>query len=312
MNTTSDSLRVRHPIGVVAERTGLSPELIRVWERRYGVVEPTRDESGQRFYSDAEVERLLLLRQATQGGRGISQVAGLTTEQLATLVRDDNRARAGRDAGRTMEEDVELEASLRYARELDGEKLERQLKRRVAVMGLSRFVEGPVSTLLRKVGDEWHAGRLTPAQEHLATAVVQRVLIGTLASISPAEGAPVFLIGGLPGDRHEVGGLLAASIAAVEGWRVVYLGPDLPPGEIADAARASGAQMVGLSALYVSDIARTVRDLGALRELLPASVPLLVGGAAAPSIVEAVGHPGIQSVPSLETLGNTLRVWAGR
>jgi MerR family transcriptional regulator, light-induced transcriptional regulator len=297
---------------VVAERTGLTPELIRVWERRYGVVEPTRDESGQRFYSNAEIERLLLLRQATQGGRGIGQVAGLATEELAALVRDDHSARAGRVTERTGESDLDLDAALLHARRLDSEGLERLLKRRVAIVGLSSFVEGTVSTFLRRIGDEWHAGRMSPAQEHLATAVVQRVLIGTLASFTPVEGAPVFLVAGLPGDRHEVGGLLAASIAAAEGWRVVYLGPDLPAEEIADAAQASGARMVGLSVLYVGDAERMVRDLGELRELLPASVPLLVGGAAAPSLVEAAGHPGIQIVASLEALGSSLRAWAGR
>ena len=64
-----------HPIGVVAERTGLSLDVLRVWERRYGVVQPTRDEGGRRLYSDADIERLRLLAEATSGGRAIRQVA---------------------------------------------------------------------------------------------------------------------------------------------------------------------------------------------------------------------------------------------
>src|SRR5687768_12427129 len=76
----------RHPIGVVADRTGLSPDVLRVWERRYGVVEPQRSAGGQRLYSDADVERLVLLHRATRGGHGISHVASLSRAKLEDLV----------------------------------------------------------------------------------------------------------------------------------------------------------------------------------------------------------------------------------
>src|SRR6202035_4511197 len=85
----------RHPIGVVAERTGLTPDVLRVWERRYRAVEPTRTEGGQRLYSDADIERLRLMYLATGAGRGISQVARLDTEELTRLVREDAEARRG-------------------------------------------------------------------------------------------------------------------------------------------------------------------------------------------------------------------------
>src|SRR5918992_6378453 len=83
----------RHPIGVVSERTGLSPDLLRVWERRYRAVEPSRATDGQRLYSDSDVERLRLLRLATLAGRSIRQVAQLATEELTQLVREDEAAR---------------------------------------------------------------------------------------------------------------------------------------------------------------------------------------------------------------------------
>src|SRR5215213_3572133 len=84
--TRSTSNAPRHPIGVVARRTGLKPDLIRAWERRYGAVEPGRTETRRRFYSDADIERLLLLRRVVNTGRGISQVAGLPNEELEALV----------------------------------------------------------------------------------------------------------------------------------------------------------------------------------------------------------------------------------
>ncbi|HEY0554697.1 MAG TPA: MerR family transcriptional regulator, partial [Thermoanaerobaculia bacterium] len=82
----SSSQPLRHPIGVVARRTGLKPDLIRAWERRYGAVEPGRSETRRRFYSDADVERLLLLRRVVNTGRGISQVAGLSNAELEALI----------------------------------------------------------------------------------------------------------------------------------------------------------------------------------------------------------------------------------
>src|SRR5580704_1762484 len=82
-----------HPIGVAAERTGISPHVLRVWERRYRAIEPTRTDGGRRLYSDDDIERLRLMALATAAGRGISRVAKLPTKELTRLVRDDEEAR---------------------------------------------------------------------------------------------------------------------------------------------------------------------------------------------------------------------------
>ena len=83
----------RHPIAVVTERTGLSQDVLRIWERRYRAVVPTRGPGGQRLYSDADIERLTLLHDATRAGRGISRVANLADDALAALVDEDVAAR---------------------------------------------------------------------------------------------------------------------------------------------------------------------------------------------------------------------------
>ena len=83
-----------HPIQVVAQRTGLSPDVLRIWERRYAVVKPSRSATGRRLYSDRDVEHLLLLRRATLAGRSISQVADLDSEELRGLVEADEVAAA--------------------------------------------------------------------------------------------------------------------------------------------------------------------------------------------------------------------------
>src|SRR6478672_11751863 len=85
----SSSSTPRHPIGVVSRRTGLKQDLIRAWERRYCAVEPGRSETRRRFYSDDDIERLLLLRRVVSAGRAISQVAGLANEELQALIESE-------------------------------------------------------------------------------------------------------------------------------------------------------------------------------------------------------------------------------
>jgi MerR family transcriptional regulator, light-induced transcriptional regulator len=300
-----------HPIGVVAERTGLSAEVLRVWERRYGAVRPDRDAAGQRLYTDADVERLQLLRRATQGGRAIGSVASLPGEELQRLVREDDRARArvaGADPAPARAV-VDVEEAIGLVRDLDAQALELTLTRAATVLGAPHFVESVVAPFMRRIGDEWHAGRLSPAHEHLATAAVQRVLARLLGTLADAGGAPAFVVATLAGERHEVGALLAAAVAAAVGWRVVYLGADLPARDIATAAILTNARAVGLSVVYAADPAPLAEEVRAIRRLLPASVPLVAGGAGAAAVQAAAGDLDVLWLGELEALRATLGRW---
>lgn len=300
-----------HPIGVASERTGLSPDLLRVWERRYRAVEPSRAKDGQRLYSDGDVERLRLLRLATLAGRSIRQVARLATEELTRLVREDEAARhlvarrEERAAPASAAEDVKR--ALELARGVDAPALESLLRRTAAAFGVPMFLDSVVAPLLRRMGDEWKAGRLTVAQEHLATAIIQRVLEGTIHFLVAPHAAPNLLVATLSGEQHKMGALLAATAAAAEGWRVTYLGPDLPPGEIASAAIAASARVVGVSVVHVSERERVLSELRTVRTRLPASVPLLAGGAGAVALARELDGSGIHVVGDLSELRAALR-----
>lgn len=300
-----------HPIGVVAERTGLTQEVLRVWERRYSVVKPARDEAGQRVYTDADVERLRLLRRATQGGRSISSVAGLSTGELARLVREDDAARAEEVAASTPAADVE--AWLRHVRALDAVTLEGMLRRASARLGLAAFLEEVAAPFLRRVGDEWHAGRLTPAHEHLATSVVQRVVLGMVSGLVPEEDAAVLVVCTPAGDRHEMGVMLAAATAAAEGWRVVYLGADLPARDVVTAALTSDASAVAVSVVYVESAEAVAAELNRIRAGLPLSVPMLVGGPGSEAVLAAASTGEFVHVARLAGMQAALRrIWQGR
>jgi DNA-binding transcriptional MerR regulator/methylmalonyl-CoA mutase cobalamin-binding subunit len=301
----------RHPIGVVAERTGLSPDVLRVWERRYRAVEPSRSLDGQRAYSDADVERLRLLRLATLAGRSIGQVARLETEELAQLVRDDEAAR--QEISRRTERAVlvstgeDVEHALHLARAVDAPELESFLRRTFAALGVPIFLDGLAAPLLRRMGEEWEAGRLTPAQEHVATAIIQRVLEGVIQFLVAPHDAPNLLLATPVGEQHKMGSALAAAAAAAEGWRVTSLGPELPAGEIAVAALAVKARVVGVSIIYPSQRDRVLAELRTLRSRLPASVPLVAGGAGAVALAPELRGAGIHVVRDLSEFRAALR-----
>lgn len=301
----------RHPIGVVAERTGLSPDVLRVWERRYRAVEPSRSLDGQRTYSDADVERLRLLRLATMAGRTISQVARLNTEELARLVREDEAARqqADRQTGSALLASVreDVERALELARAVDASRLESFLRRAAAASGMPVFLDGLAAPLLRRMGEEWEAGRLTPAQERVATAIIQRVLEGAIQFLVAPSDAPNLLLATPAGEHHVMGSVLAATAAAAEGWRVTYLGPDLPAGEVAAAAVAVEARAVGVSIVYPRDRDHVLGELRALRSRLPASVPLIAGGVGAGVLVTELRGAGIQVVQDFSQFRAALR-----
>ena len=309
MNAREEFNTPRHPIGVVADRTRLSQDVLRVWERRYNVVEPGRSSSGQRLYSDADIERLRLLSQATGMGRSIGQVAALPTVDLARIVREDEEAR-GADSARPQSQDIAMELvepALARTVALDSLGLHALLWRSILALGLPTFLDAVAAPLLVRVGDEWHAGRLNPAQEHLASAVIQRVIAGAMQTLAVSPGAPNLLLATPTGERHEIGAVLAAAAATAEGWRVTFLGADLPAADIADAAIRSGANAVGLSIVFVPDPGRVAAEITLLRDALPVSIPLLIGGGASALLPPELERDGVRFLRTLGELRAVLR-----
>ena len=308
----ADSALPRHPIAVVAERTGLSQDVLRVWERRYAAVTPTRDAAGQRLYSDADVARLALLRDAVRGGRGISHVAPLPTSALELLVEEDRSARRTASDPRTAGDaspvdDALVGDALQLALALDGQRLHELLRRGSARLGVAGFLEKLAAPLLRRVGDEWHAGRMSPAQEHLVSSAVHDIAAATLRAFAPPFGAPRVVVATPAGDRHVIGATLVGAAAAVEGWNVIYLGADLPAAEIASAARAAGARLVALSIVYLDSRARVVDEVEELLAVLPAGVALLAGGTGAATLARELGRLGVRVESTIDGLVAELR-----
>ena len=313
--TTEDQARQRHPIGVVVERTGLSQDVLRVWERRYRAVEPSRGEGGHRLYSDDDIARLRLLHAATAAGRSIGQVAPLSTEELSRMAQEDAAARLDpvRSAARRREiprhapaADVVDQALASTAR-LDAVELEHVLRRAVAQFGVTAFIEDVASPLLRRIGEDWHAGRSTIAHEHLASSTVHDIVVESMRSMARRSASATVLVATPGGERHAIGAALVGAAAAADGWRVLYLGADVPARDIAAAAIATRAAVVAVSVTYVHDRARTLDEIRFLRDLLPSTVVLIIGGAGAAGIALDVAGAGVRVGATLADLRDTLR-----
>jgi DNA-binding transcriptional MerR regulator/methylmalonyl-CoA mutase cobalamin-binding subunit len=275
-----------HPIQVVARRTGLTPDVIRVWERRYGAVEPRRTETNRRLYSDEDVERLRLLRLATLGGRRIGDVASLGASELAELVEADRAAEAGRapgPAGADAPAADHVGASIEAIERLDDDALEDALARARVSLAVPVLLEHVLMPILATIGERWREGKLRVSHEHMASAIVRSFLTALRTGHRPPRDAPELIVATPAGQQHEMGALAAAAAAALDGWHVTYLGPDLPAEEIAAAVEMRGARAVALSIIYPSDDPRLGAELRSLRRLVGADVALLVGGAAAGS-----------------------------
>jgi methanogenic corrinoid protein MtbC1 len=306
-----DSSTARHPIRVVAVRTGLKPHVLRAWERRYAVVEPTRNAGGQRLYSDADVERLALMHRAIIAGRSISQVAGLSTAQLLALVAEDEvgHAREQRLRAAASEEATvaaHLEAVWTAVAGLAPARLEAALRHAFFVLGGPRLIERVLAPLLERVGREWEAGRLTPAHEHAASVVVRRLLELMVADMAPAPNAPAAVVAAPAGERHELGALLVAATAASAGWRVVYLGPDLPSNDIVRAARESDARLVAVSVVHIRNLPRVAQEISRAAATLRGTARVVIGGRAVRHLTPFLARGGGEIVTDLRAFRERL------
>ena len=244
------------------------------------MVEPGRSDGRQRLYSDEDVERLRLLRLAVDGGRRISDVAGLGREELAALALGDQ---VGSVAARDLPvlDPVALVECLDAIEQLDAARLEDTLNRQLLAAGSLNLIEGLVAPLMVEIGERWHDGRLRASHEHLATEVLRGLVARILSRSRPQSPRGTVVIATTPGQRHEVGGLLAAAAAVQEGWRTVYLGADLPTDDIIEAARQVEAGAVALSFAFRADDSDDLDQIRRVADALAPDVQLVVGGSAA-------------------------------
>ncbi len=268
-----------YSIRELTRMTGLSADVLRVWERRYGFPAPERDDSGARIYSPTEVERLSLLRRAMQRGHRIGALIPQSNEELKSLV--DRRGPAAVSGGGD-------ESAVRRIMEAlcadDDRTLVWELRYAALNLGIRGFVKDIAAPLVTQVGDAWEQGRIQIRHEHLLSDVLTTQLRVMWASQLDAGPTERVLLATLTSEMHALGLEMVGTYLASLGITPRSMGPNCPPEEIADAAEALDVDGIALSVSRGADPIATQLNLNMLGARLGAAYPIAVGGAQAPSL----------------------------
>jgi DNA-binding transcriptional MerR regulator/methylmalonyl-CoA mutase cobalamin-binding subunit len=307
METQTTGTPGKYPIRVVSRLTGIPIDTLRAWERRYGAVEPARDDRG-RLYDDVALQKLKLLRRLVERGHAIGRIARMEEPELSRLLE------AGLDqADRQGQADaVDLRGLLDALDRYDLPAVERKLGKLAAVLSSRELVHEVVLPFMREVGEGWHGGRYTVAQEHMATAAI-RNLLGALIRVQlPRDGRAGLVFATLPGERHELGIAAAAMLAAAGGLGVVYLGADLPIADVAEAVLRTGSRGVVLAVTGSESRTASVEGLRQLSQAVPRGVEVYVGGPVVREWGDELRHAGATPLRDFDALEQAYRALGAR
>ena len=293
---------IQHTIKVAARKSGLTPHVIRVWERRYDAVSPDRTDTNRRRYSDAEIERLTLLRTATHAGHSISTVAKLPVEKLRQIVAEVPTATASTSTRAGAGAELAIAAAVLATEQLNAAELEEILGRSAVAYGQHGLLEKVVGPLAIKIGELWQEGVITAAHEHFASSMIRNFLFRNSKPFAQNGHAPTLIVGTPAGQLHELGAVMVAAAANDLGWRIVYLGASLPAAEIAGAAIQNKARAVALSIVFPGDDPNLPAELENLRKHLPEEIKIIAGGRAAGSYAATLKSIGAAHSPELREL----------
>jgi MerR family transcriptional regulator, light-induced transcriptional regulator len=250
-------------IGELSRRSGVSPELLRAWERRYGLLQPTRSAGGLRLYSPDDLARVQAMQQHLADGYAAAEAAALATQ---TTRRRDNEIA-------TPSAKDELAAALASFDDGGAHAVFDALLARLSIDTLLRDVIVPY---LHELGERWERGEVSIAQEHFASTLLRGRLLGLARNWGRGIG-PVAVLACAPGEQHDLG-LLAFGLALrARGWRIVYLGTDTPITSVADAAQSCSPAAVVVSAVDPRVFRRHAEEL----QQLALDTRLCLGGAGA-------------------------------
>lgn len=288
------------PLRTVSRLTGLSPDVIRAWERRYAVVQPVRGPRGARLYGAADVQRLRLLRHAVTTGRAIGDVARLAPRELEALGALPAAVTPAAEVGPAGAPVVAR--ALAALQRFDAPALDRVLGDALLALGSRALIAQVVEPLLGEVGERWSDGRLSVADEHLLSGVLRGLLAGLLRGRAGSAG-PTVLLATPAGERHELGLLLAGLVVADAGVGLCYLGPDLPAADIATAAQRAGVAVVGLGLVNGANARAAAAEVRRIERALPAATEVWLGGRGAAGVAARLGATRaivLDQVPALD------------
>lgn len=306
-NTTNDD----HPIQVVSRRTGLTADVIRVWERRYSVVNPKRAGNRRRLYSDEDVEKLSLLRRATSAGRRIGDVAALSVQELRDLVDTDESA-AARIPVAKIEQRPSTGSVMEYfddcldaIQRLDSQDIYRSLNDASKSLGIIFLLEDLLRPLVSHIQDECRRGALRDTH-YAITIYTIRGFLSSLVMNEPYVQSEYKLICASPaGQVSDIAALRLAAASKSNGWQAIFLGMYGSVNEIIYAQRKSNAQLVAIGITRPADDPLLPNQLRRLRNELDASIEIAVTGSGAAAyfdVLQEIQANFIQTISELYLL----------
>lgn len=285
-------------IGAVERDTGLSKDVLRMWERRYAFPQPLRDRHGERIYPPDQVAKLRTVKRLMDRGFRPGKVIAMGQDDLNALAASATQ----RDG-----HDDEIEGILDLIRAHQLPELRQRLGQMLMRQGLQRFVTDTVGPLTVAVGDAWVRGEFAVFEEHLYTEQIQGVLRNAIASAQVQSKAPRILLTTFPSEQHRLGMLMVESLLVVEGATCIPLGTETPAVEI---ARAVGAHRVNVAALSFSAAFPERQASAGLRELramLPRDVEIWAGGSCIRRLRRSID--GVVLVRTLDQLPRLVTEW---
>jgi MerR family transcriptional regulator, light-induced transcriptional regulator len=251
----------------VVQRTGVPADTFRAWERRYSVPRPTRTAGNQRLYSERDVAVVGWLRDRTKEGLTISQAVALLRLDEDSGSNDDRftRQTSGGDGVRLgpIRERV-VEALTAF----DGGAAERVIEEAMVLAGVDDVCRHVIEAGLVEIGERWQRGELGVGVEHFASCFALRKAAALFNLSQPESGRGPIVAACVEGELNEVGLLLRSLFLSRHGFRIVYLGADLPCADLVGVVREVGSPVVLLLATtepLVERLAATVRALGEVR-----------------------------------------------
>jgi DNA-binding transcriptional MerR regulator/methylmalonyl-CoA mutase cobalamin-binding subunit len=288
-------------IGAVERETGLSKDVLRMWERRYGFPDPVRDENAERLYPPDQVAKLRTIKRLMDTGMRPGKLMRQTLVELNTLA--DARAGPRREgAAPALERDVIALVKAHHA-----PALQHALANLLMRQGLQRFVLDTLVPLNRAVGETWMRGDLQVFEEHLYTEQIQVVLHAAINAFPRQTGAPRVLLTTFPGEQHGLGLLMVEALLVPEGAQCISLGTQTPIEDIRAAALAHKAHIVALSFSAAFPVRQAGDGLATLRRHLAAPTALWAGGEMTRRLRKSL--PGVRLIADLADVGSALKAW---
>lgn len=288
-------------ISAVERDTGLSKDVLRVWERRYGFPSPERDANGERLYPLTQVERLRAIKRLMDGGHRPGKLLSMSEPELNTLVSRQSRPRRADEAGDLQREVLDL------IRTHDMTGLRHRLSQLQMKQGLQEFIVETVAPLNRAVTETWMRGEMEIFEERAYSEQVQVVLHAAMSPCAQCTSLPRIVLATFPNEVNGLGLLMVEALLAPEGTQCVSLGTQVPIPEIVAAAAAFQADVVALSFSSAFSSKQAIAGLESLRAVLPATTAIWVGGELIRRIRREIA--GVTPTGTLADMLAALRQW---